>query len=93
MPDGRRDTRIAAHIPVKVRWPGRELEATANLSAGGVQIHTRDPLNVATMVAVELQFPLASVNVLGHVRWATADSMGIQFDDRDERVEALMPKH
>lgn len=89
MDDGRRDVRIGAQMPVKVRWPGRAPDTCVNISASGVQLKTTDPLNVSTLVAMEITHPLCSVNVLGRVRWATADAMGIEFDDRDERVKAL----
>jgi hypothetical protein len=89
MTDGRRDKRVEAHVPVKIRWPGRTADELVNVSAKGIQVHTTDPLNAPTLVAMEIAHPLCAVNVLGHVRWATADTMGIEFDERDERVAAL----
>ena len=89
MTDGRRDKRVEAHVPVKIRWPGRSADEVVNVSAKGIQVQTADPLNAPTLVAMEIAHPLCAVNVLGHVRWATSDRMGIEFDERDERVAAL----
>jgi hypothetical protein len=89
MTDGRRDKRVEAHVPVKIRWPGRSADEAVNVSATGIQLHTAEPLNAPTLVALEISHPLCALNVLGHVRWATSDAMGIEFDERDERVVAL----
>jgi len=71
----------------------RQQLVSANISAGGMKLRTRDPAAIITLdpgqiVTLEFSLPLLSAPVVaqGEVRWADADTCGIQFIDLSPRV-------
>jgi uncharacterized protein (TIGR02266 family) len=92
MAECRRD--LAVPIRVTLTRPGGEQskEYAVNLSAGGVCLHVREPLDAGTRVRLEFELPsdAGSLHLDGRVVWCTHDGergdlarfceMGIQFE-------------
>jgi uncharacterized protein (TIGR02266 family) len=80
----RRHPRISARMPVRVstieperdQWTGRPFfratrEVCANVSRGGVFVHTNEPLAPGRRVLVELALPSGKpVEAIGRVAWS-----------------------
>lgn len=86
----RRHTRVPASFPVRVVCEGLRLADEArDLSESGVGVVTRHPLPPMTLVPVQLELPTQRepIEVLSRVMWASADAMGLRFEQPDVRLQ------
>jgi len=100
------DRRSAERHPLRTRMDYRDAtggnflyEYTQNISAGGIFIETREPLEVGTVVEMRFQPPGADepIEVTGKVMWINPyrensddnpnPGMGIQFEDITEETK------
>jgi hypothetical protein len=74
---------VPATFRVFSRAEPRIFYSVQDISLGGVQVHTMEPLPPGTPSIFGLQLPHHEVplEVRGHVVWSRSDAMGVAFDD------------
>jgi hypothetical protein len=79
----RRYRRVPASFQVFSRAEPRVFYSVQDISLGGAQVHTMEPLPPGTPSIFGLQLPHHEVplEVRGHVVWSRSDKMGVAFDD------------
>ena len=86
----RRHTRVPTSFPVRIVCDGLRLADEArDLSLSGVGVMTKHPLAPMTLVPVRLELPdqREPIEVLSRVMWASADAMGLRFEQPDMRLQ------
>lgn len=81
--------RVPADFPVQLRSDKlRMFDRARDVSEAGIGVITSQPLSPMTLVSMRLEMPHSPepIDVIGRVMWATADSMGIRFEQSEPRL-------
>ena len=91
----RRHRRLPAAIRIFSRsGPSPFPEAVKDISIGGAHVLTGQPLAVGTESTFALHLPHhdAPLEVQGHVVWANAAAMGVQFHSMDPKLRTFVDR-